>query len=125
MDDEQPEAEAPATAEGPFTPDEALEAEGGDEGEKITGEVPVAAAHSGRLAVGVDVGGSGIKACAVDLASGELVGLRHRVPTPQPSEPAAVIASIRRMVRKIEKDVGLDPKAPVVVGFPAVVIEGV
>ena len=125
MDDEQPEAEAPATAEGPFTPDEALEAEGGDEGEKVTGEVPVAAAHSGQLGVGVDVGGSGIKACAVDLANGQLVGLRHRVPTPQPSEPAAVIASIRRMVRKIEKEIGLDASAPVGVGFPAVVVDGV
>ena len=53
-----------------------------------------------RLAVGIDVGGSGIKASAVDLDTGELVGLRHRVPTPQPSVPEAVIASIRRMVHE-------------------------
>ena len=41
-------------------------------------------------AIGVDVGGSGIKAAAVDLDTGELVSPRHRVPTPQPSAPAAV-----------------------------------
>ncbi len=78
-----------------------------------------------RLAVGIDVGGSGIKASAVDLDTGELVGLRHRVPTPQPSVPEAVIASIRRMVTKLEKETNLDPAAPIGVGFPAVVVDGV
>lgn len=77
------------------------------------------------LAIGVDVGGSGIKAAAVDLKSGELVSLRHRVPTPQPSAPAAVIASIARMIRKIEREVVLAADVPVGVGFPAVVIKGV
>jgi len=80
---------------------------------------------SRRLAIGVDVGGSGIKAAAVDLDTGELVSERHRVPTPQPSAPAAVIASIARMIRKIEREVVLTPDVPVGVGFPAVVIEGV
>lgn len=77
------------------------------------------------LAIGVDVGGSGIKAAAVDLGTGELVSLRHRVATPQPSAPAAVIASIARMIRKIEREVVLAPDVPVGVGFPAVVVEGV
>src|SRR4029450_2659370 len=53
-----------------------------------------------RLALGVDVGGSGIKAALVDLDTGELVSPRHRVPTPQPSARAAVIASIARVGRK-------------------------
>src|SRR4051794_35746519 len=87
-----------------------------------TGVAPVSTM---RLAVGVDVGGSGIKASAVDLDTGELVGNRHRVPTPQPSEPDAVIASIRRMVKRIEKEAGLHESAPVGVGFPAVVVDGV
>jgi len=78
-----------------------------------------------RVALGVDVGGSGIKAAAVDLDTGELIGLRHRVPTPQPSTPAAVCASIARMIRKIAKEVVLPDDAPVGVGFPAVVIDGV
>jgi polyphosphate glucokinase len=78
-----------------------------------------------RVAIGVDVGGSGIKAAAVDLDSGELLSPRHRVPTPQPSTPAAVIASIARMIRKIATEVELAPSVPVGVGFPAVVIDGV
>ena len=61
-------------------------------------------------------------------------GPRHRraalgrataCPTPQPSAPAAVIASIARMVKKIAAEVELDPTCPVGVGFPAVVIDGV
>jgi polyphosphate glucokinase len=78
-----------------------------------------------RVAIGVDVGGSGIKAAAVDLDSGELLSPRHRVPTPQPSVPTAVVASIARMVRKIGHEVILAPEVPVGVGFPAVVIDGV
>ena len=67
-------------------------------------EGPVPARHL-RVAIGVDVGGSGIKAAAVNLDTGELLGLRHRVPTPQPSAPAAVIASIARMIKKITAEV--------------------
>ena len=78
-----------------------------------------------RVAIGVDVGGSGIKAAAVDLDTGELISPRHRVPTPQPSSPAAVIASIARMIKKITVEVSVGPTVPVGVGFPAVVIDGV
>ena len=78
-----------------------------------------------RIGIGVDVGGSGIKVAAVDLDSGQLISPRHRVPTPQPSAPAAVIASIARLVRKISTEVILAPNVAVGVGFPAVVIDGV
>jgi polyphosphate glucokinase len=78
-----------------------------------------------RVAIGVDIGGSGIKAAVVHLESGELIGLRHRVPTPQPSTPAAVCASVARMIRKLVKEVHLPDDAPVGVGFPAVVVDGV
>ncbi|HEU0245050.1 MAG TPA: ROK family protein [Candidatus Limnocylindrales bacterium] len=77
------------------------------------------------VAIGVDVGGSGIKAAAVDLDTGELLSPRHRVPTPQPSAPAAVIASIARMIKKIQAEVTIADDVPVGVGFPAVVIDGV
>jgi polyphosphate glucokinase len=85
---------------------------------------PVEARHL-RVAIGVDVGGSGIKAAAVNLDTGELLGLRHRVPTPMPSAPAAVIASIARLVKKITAEVELGDRVPVGVGFPAIVIDGV
>lgn len=39
---------------------------------------------------GVDIGGSGIKGCPVDLEAGVLIGERVRVETPQPSTPEAV-----------------------------------
>ncbi len=39
---------------------------------------------------GVDIGGSGIKGCTVDLRKGTLEGERVRIPTPLPATPAAV-----------------------------------
>ena len=48
---------------------------------------------SGRIAIGVDVGGSGIKGAVVDTESGRLRSERLRVPTPQPATPGAVSAS--------------------------------
>ncbi len=47
---------------------------------------------------GVDIGGSGIKGCLVDLAQGVLVGERLRVETPQPSTPEAVYAVVAGIV---------------------------
>ncbi len=79
----------------------------------------------GRLAIGVDIGGSGIKAAAVDLDTGALVSTRHRVPTPQPSAPTAVIDVIAKLIRSIAKEVGAGPDVAVGIGFPAVVIDGI
>jgi polyphosphate glucokinase len=98
-----------------------------DDQDKAALEEPraVVDATGRNVAIGVDVGGSGIKAAAVDLDTGELLSPRHRVPTPQPSAPAAVIASIARMIKKIQAEVVIDAAVPVGVGFPAVVIDGV
>ena len=46
----------------------------------------------------MDIGGSGIKGCLVDLDAGQLVGDRMRVETPQPSLPEAVYAAVARIV---------------------------
>ena len=54
-------------------------------------------APTGR-AIGVDVGGSGIKGAPVDLDRGELAAERTRIPTPQPSTPDAVVSVIARIV---------------------------
>jgi polyphosphate glucokinase len=97
-------------------------------GHEITTKPPVAAgdvAATRRIGVGVDVGGSGIKAAAVDLDAGRLVSSRYRVATPSPSTPAAVIASVGRLVKRISREIDLPPEARVGVGFPSVVIEGV
>ena len=50
---------------------------------------------SGRIAIGIDVGGSGIKAAVVDVEAGRLRSERLRVATPNPSTPDAVAAATR------------------------------
>jgi polyphosphate glucokinase len=85
----------------------------------------VAAVAPGRLAIGVDVGGSGIKAAAVDLDTGALVSTRHRVPTPQPSAPAAIIEAVAKMVRSIARETGAGDDVAVGIGYPGVIIDGV
>jgi len=79
------------------------------------------------LAIGVDVGGSGIKVGIVDVARGELLAPRLRVTTPVPSTPAAVVPAILRTVRRAVKGspVPVAADAPVGVGVPCVVIDGV
>jgi polyphosphate glucokinase len=41
-------------------------------------------------ALGIDIGGSGIKGAIVDTQTGELKSERIRIPTPQPATPKAV-----------------------------------
>jgi polyphosphate glucokinase len=67
---------------------------------------------------GIDIGGSGIKGCVVDLDSGELVGERIRIVTPQPSTPDAVAD----VVAEIVSDFGWD--GPVGVTLPCVIKKG-
>ena len=76
-----------------------------------------------QIAIGVDVGGSAIKAGAVDVAAGQLIGQRLEVPTPQPSTPAAVVEVIAGLVAEAGANAPAD--APVGVGVPCVVIDGV
>jgi len=86
---------------------------------------PVAPPEPGaRIAIGIDVGGSGVKGAGVDLDTGKLVSTRHRVPTPQPSTPDAVVATISRLVKRVEKELALGRDVPVGVGFPGVVLDG-
>jgi polyphosphate glucokinase len=76
-----------------------------------------------RIAIGVDVGGSAIKAGAVDVEAGHLISQRLKVPTPQPSTPAAVVKVIAELVTQAAADAPAD--APVGVGVPCVVVDGV
>jgi polyphosphate glucokinase len=83
-----------------------------------------AAEVGGRIAIGVDVGGSGIKAAVVDIESGRFRSERIRVATPSPSTPEKVNASIGRIVRRLVKSTGISEAAPVGVGLPGVAIDG-
>lgn len=69
--------------------------------------------------LGVDVGGSGVKAAIVDTESGEMVTERHRIPTPQPATPDAVVGVIEELVRHFEWS------GPIGCGVPGVVQHGV
>jgi polyphosphate glucokinase len=78
------------------------------------------------LAIGIDIGGSGIKAGAVDLASGALGAERLRVATPNPSTPDLVVAESARLVKRIERAIPAirSARVPVGIGIPSVVIDG-
>lgn len=51
-----------------------------------------------NIGFGVDVGGSGIKGGVVNLDTGELVGDRIKILTPQPATPEAVAATVADIV---------------------------
>ncbi|MBB3664954.1 MULTISPECIES: polyphosphate--glucose phosphotransferase [Prauserella salsuginis group] len=68
---------------------------------------------------GIDVGGSGIKGALVDLDTGEFIGDRLRIDTPQPATPGAVADVVGEIVRHFDWD------GPVGVTLPAVVKQGV
>ena len=69
--------------------------------------------------LGVDIGGSGIKGCLVDTETGELIGERHRIATPQPATPAAVAHTLKALVEHFQW------KGPVGCGFPATIHNGI
>ena len=68
-------------------------------------------------ALGIDVGGSGIKAALVDTTTGELVSERIRIDTPKPSTPGAVTKTIGDIVGEF------DYKGTIGVSFPTVMVE--
>ncbi|MGH8915686.1 MAG: polyphosphate--glucose phosphotransferase [Acidimicrobiia bacterium] len=68
--------------------------------------------------IGVDVGGSGIKVGSVDVVTGELIGHRLRVDTPEPSTPDAVAYAIKGLVDEF------DTGGPIGIGIPVVVRNG-
>jgi len=66
----------------------------------------------GDLAIGIDFGGSGIKGAVVDVRTGQFVGDRIRVPTPQPSVPREVVAVMDGLVRRMLDALTGAEKAP-------------
>lgn len=74
-----------------------------------------------RIGFGIDIGGSGIKGAPVDLATGELTADRVRIPTPRPSRPAAVAATVAELVAAFD----LPDGAPVGLTFPAPIKHGI
>ena len=67
--------------------------------------------------IGVDVGGSGIKAALVDISTGTASG-RIRLETPQPATPDAVSETVKLLVDQLGAD------GPIGCTLPAVVVGG-
>ncbi len=68
--------------------------------------------------LGIDIGGSGMKAAIIELTTGEMVTERYRIDTPQPATPKAMV----EVVKKLQKH--FDWKGRIGVGFPAAIVNG-
>ncbi|QUR67078.1 polyphosphate--glucose phosphotransferase [Mycobacterium spongiae] len=88
----------------------------------MTSTVPpydMAAGTPQHRGFGIDVGGSGIKGGIVDLDSGQLIGDRIKLLTPQPATPPAVAKTIAEVVERFGWT------GPLGVTYPGVVTNGV
>jgi polyphosphate glucokinase len=69
--------------------------------------------------LGMDIGGSGIKAAPVDVKTGKLLSEKNRIPTPEQSTPDAIAEILKQHVRHFRW------KGAIGCGFPAVVQNGI
>lgn len=87
------------------------ESPGGDLGEESEDRM--------REALGIDIGGTGIKGAVVDLSTGRLAGERIRFDTPKPATVAAVLDTVAAVVTASEWE------GTVGCAFPGIVKHGV
>lgn len=69
--------------------------------------------------LGIDIGGTGMKAAEVDISTGEMVSERQRIATPKPATPEAMAEVVAELTGQCSW------KGPVGMGFPGVVQSGV
>jgi polyphosphate glucokinase len=74
-----------------------------------------------KRAIGIDIGGTGIKGALVDVKSGQLLSERIRMDTPAGGRPKDIANTLRALIAQLPKSDGL----PVGICFPAVVKNGV
>jgi polyphosphate glucokinase len=86
--------------------------------------VPAPTARLTGRALGLDIGGTGIKAAVVDLASGQLVTDRIREPTPRPATVDAMLGVVAEVVGKLQATGHLTADVPGGAGFPSVITAG-
>ncbi|KAA0023397.1 polyphosphate--glucose phosphotransferase [Antrihabitans cavernicola] len=72
-----------------------------------------------KTAFGIDVGGSGVKGGTVDLSTGELIGERIKILTPQPATPEAIADTAAKIVAEASWE------GPVGITLPSVVSAGI
>ncbi|MFV0260266.1 MAG: polyphosphate--glucose phosphotransferase [Acidimicrobiales bacterium] len=72
-----------------------------------------------QLILGIDIGGSGIKAAPVDLGTGTFAEERHRISTPDSGKPKPMIDVVAELARHF------DWRAPIGATFPGIIRNGV
>ncbi|GAB2753861.1 polyphosphate--glucose phosphotransferase [Nocardioides pakistanensis] len=72
--------------------------------------------------LGVDIGGTGVKGAPVDLTTGELVGERLKIKTPQPATPEAVADVVEEIAASFTATLS---DSPIGITIPAVCQHGV
>ena len=75
-----------------------------------------------RYALGIDIGGSGIKGAIVDLKKGAFAVDRLRIPTPQPATPQALAGVVKQIADHFADHLG---DSPIGITVPAVVTHGI
>ena len=68
--------------------------------------------------LGIDIGGTGIKAAVVDIRQGTLLESPVYVATPQPSNPQAILTAIRKIIDDLGWEDGVG------CGFPGIIVNG-
>ena len=71
-------------------------------------------------AIGIDIGGTGIKGGLVNTKKGQLVGERIRFDTPDGATPEEVISKVAEIVDQLDAD----KETPVGICFPAIIKNG-
>lgn len=74
-----------------------------------------------KRAIGIDIGGTGIKGALVDTKKGVLLSERLRYETPQGGSPKGIAKTLKDLIAQLPASSGL----PVGICFPAVVQHGV
>jgi polyphosphate glucokinase len=75
------------------------------------------------MAIGIDIGGTGIKGAVVDLATGALLSDRVKLPTPKGGRPGDIVETTRSLLATVAAEKGAG-SLPVGICFPAVVKNG-
>jgi polyphosphate glucokinase len=69
--------------------------------------------------LGIDIGGTGIKASPVNIKKGKLIRTPVKVSTPQPAEPKSILPLLRDLIKNYNWS------GPIGCGFPGVIKKGV
>lgn len=73
-----------------------------------------------HIAVGIDIGGTGIKGAVVDVSTGELLSDRLKIATPDGGKPDEIVGVVEELLSRLSPP----DDAPIGVCFPAVVVRG-